>query len=604
MGKKPKPAKNDKFAEAQSLLKEERWEDAATLLEELTEEDPRRFQCWSLLGVARHNLGQYEPALAAFEEILRRVDIPPAGACYQASVAAESIQRHQLAIRYARMATELSPETPEFLLHLGSLLNGRHCYEEAEEILRRGIELNEKNPHLLVALGESIRDQGRVGESESYFQKALELAPKNPAIRANVSLTHEKLNQVDEARKAAEKSLEINPQEPSAHLALAKCEFRQKEYEKAVNRLKPLLETVCPNSKAGILNELGMCYDKLGQTDDAFGCFTESKRILRERQEDLEELKEEGFRTITVSHEVFTPSFLRTQTPAPPFVGAPSPIFVIGFPRSGTTLLDQILDSHSRLQTMEERPTGRAAVLSLQAYGEVNAKTLAQMTPNQFAHARAAYFAEVAKYVTREPGSIVVDRQPFNTSIVGPLHRIFPQSKFVMAIRHPLDVCLSCFMQNFGVNSGTAHFFSLEEGALYYARTMYIWRHFVELLPMDYHIVRYEDLVVDQEGTTRALLDFLELEWDDAVLRYFEKAREKARENRVRTASYQQVIQPIYSSAKYRWKRYQKYLEPIMETLAPFIEYFGYDETAAGPADCFPPHQRRAFSESREPVLV
>ena len=601
-GKKSGPEKNavssfeDRLCEAQSLLQKERWEEAAGRLREMVDEEPRKIFLWGLLGVAYHNGGEYEKAFEAFEEVIRRADVPPAAVCYQAAAACEALQRHQKAIRYARMAVELEPDSTQFLLYLGILLNGRHSYEEAEETLRKALSLAEKNPQILVALGESIRDQGRVGESESIFQKALDLAPNNPSIRANIALTHEKLNNIAEARAAAEAAIETNPNEVPAHLALSKCEFREKEYDKAAERLEKLLDKAGEGARPSLLNELGMCYDKLKRIDKAFACFRESNEILRAKQEGLEEMKEEGFRTIGTSLQIFTPTFLRTQTPAPPLEGEANPVFAIGFPRSGTTLLDQILDSHPRLQTMEERPTGKAALMSLGVYGDVNANVLAQMTPRQFAHARSAYFEEVDKHLKREPGCIVVDRQPFNTSIVGPLHRIFPESKFVMAIRHPLDVCLSCFMQNFGVNGGTAHFFSLEDAALYYARTMYIWRHFVELLPMEYHILRYEDLVADQEGTTRRLLDFLELEWDDAVLRYFEKAQEKSRANRVRTASYQQVVQPIYSSARYRWKRYREYLEPIMETLEPFIEYFGYDADGGGTGRVFssPPTRRPA----------
>jgi Sulfotransferase family len=153
--------------------------------------------------------------------------------------------------------------------------------------------------------------------------------------------------------------------------------------------------------------------------------------------------------------------------------------------------------------------------------------------------------------------------------------RVFPDAKFILAVRHPCDVCLSCFMQNFALNQAMATFYSLESTAALYAKVMGLWQQYVQKLPIRYHRIRYEDLVSNFEHETRRLLDFLEVGWDDAVLQHTEHARKRGT---ISTPSYHQVTQPIYQHAKYRWKRYAKQLESVMETLQPYIEYFGYEE--------------------------
>jgi len=163
---------------------------------------------------------------------------------------------------------------------------------------------------------------------------------------------------------------------------------------------------------------------------------------------------------------------------------------------------------------------------------------------------------------------------------VGLILRVFPAARFIVAVRHPCDVCLSCFMQDFKMNDVTANFVTLEETAFLYAEVMGLWQHYVRVLPHAYHVVRYEDVVDDFRTETRRLLQFLDLDWDDAVLDYAEHAR---RRGMITTASYHQVIEPIYRRARYRWRRYARQLEPAIRVLRPHIEYFGYADETSNP---------------------
>ena len=252
-----------------------------------------------------------------------------------------------------------------------------------------------------------------------------------------------------------------------------------------------------------------------------------------------------------------------------------TPAFLIGFPRSGTTLMEQILDSHPAIQAMEEKGAVAAMVNRFLTVAGDQEDALATMTEEEANLLRQVYFDEVSKYVELRPGALLLDKMPLNTVGAPLILRIFPKAKFILAIRHPCDVSLSCLMQNFTFNEGMASFFFMEDTAGMYTAVMGAWRSYVDTLPLNYHRVRYEDLIGNVEIETRALLEFLGLEWDEAVLQHTDHARQ--REN-INTPSYHQVVQPIYQHAKYRWKRYQKQLAPVVAELQPFISYFGYDE--------------------------
>jgi hypothetical protein len=186
---------------------------------------------------------------------------------------------------------------------------------------------------------------------------------------------------------------------------------------------------------------------------------------------------------------------------------------------------------------------------------------------------RERYFEAVDGYFSRDPGMLLVDKFPLNIRHIPLIVRLFPSARIILAMRHPCDVVLSNFMQNYRINNAMANFFTIEDSALAYQQVMALWQKSISLLPVHYHTVKYESLVTDFNHEVGQLLEFLEVDWDDAVLAYDSHARKRGT---IRTPSYQSVTEPIYQRAKYRWKRYQDQLQPVMKDLAPFIEAFGY----------------------------
>ncbi len=249
------------------------------------------------------------------------------------------------------------------------------------------------------------------------------------------------------------------------------------------------------------------------------------------------------------------------------------PIFLIGFPRSGTTLLDQILDSHPALQVIEEQALIENIYRNLAQTAAGYPAALATLDTDQIRKLRQQYFDHAARYLEAGAGTHFIDKLPLNTADIGLIARLFPEARIILALRHPCDVCLSCFMQAFAPNDAMANFYTIEDTARLYAEVMGLWQHYESLLPLNYHRVKYEDIVADFAGETRRLLNFLGLDWDARVLEYNRHARAR---KHINTPSYNQVTEEIYTRARYRWQRYDEQLRPVMPMLAPFIDYFGY----------------------------
>jgi hypothetical protein len=248
-------------------------------------------------------------------------------------------------------------------------------------------------------------------------------------------------------------------------------------------------------------------------------------------------------------------------------------VFLVGFPRSGTTLLDQILDSHPGIQGIEEKPMIEKIVEKLSVFPGEYPAVLASLNERDIAKLRKEYMTLVDGHISREPGSTIIDKLPLNIIHIGLINSLFPRSRIILALRHPCDVCLSNFMQHYEINDAMANFFTLEDTVELYDQVMSLWREYVEILSLDYIEFRYESLLENSEAEIRPLLDFLQLDWDPSLLDYTNHAKKRGAIN---TPSYSQVTKPIYHQAKYRWQKYQQYLKPVMDRLESHITYFSY----------------------------
>ena len=254
--------------------------------------------------------------------------------------------------------------------------------------------------------------------------------------------------------------------------------------------------------------------------------------------------------------------------PAPPPERRAPPLFLLGFPRSGTTLLDTFLMGHAGVRVHEERPFLEAA----EALGGA-ARGRSALDAAGVAAMRAAYWRALDSE-TDKPGALHVDKYPLASGRAPLIHMLFPDAQIIFALRHPCDVVLSCFMTRFRLNWGVASFLSLEDAALTYDRVMSLWTAARERLPLKVHEVRYERLVAEPEAVLRDVARFAGIAFDSVMLDHRGTARGRGM---ITTPSHAQVVEPIYDRAVDRWRRYRSQLDPVLPLLKPWCERFNYD---------------------------
>jgi Flp pilus assembly protein TadD len=314
--------------------------------------------------------------------------------------------------------------------------------------------------------------------------------------------------------------------------------------------------------------------DKQGDTELAMQALHEAHRL-------------EGRERRFVSPEYFTPDSPAMPVDAPgvtaeqyarwPQFIAPeapdSPIFVVGFPRSGTTLLEQMLDAHPGLQSMDENPFFNRLATTLRNHDPRILEDLSVLRQYDCDELRKSYHAMVAERISRRPETRLIDKNPLNMQWLPMIHRLFPEAKIILALRHPCDVVLSCYMQSFRSSGLAAACSTLERLAHAYVETMTRWLEQVSIIQPTVMVSRYEDLVTDFPQQAARIAQFLELEDASPMLRFDQHARNKTY---IGTPSYSQVIEPVNRKGMGRWHKYQGHIEPILPILEPMLRHWGY----------------------------
>ena len=343
-------------------------------------------------------------------------------------------------------------------------------------------------------------------------------------------------------------------------------------------RLKAVDIAAASSDDASVVySELAHICDELGEFEEAYGYFqklNESRsKVITEIQ-----LNETGYRhyveTLSAS---MTPALLQkvkanSAVLAKENVG-PTPVFIIGFPRSGTTLLDQIMDAHKDVQVIEERPMINALRRVIESLPGGFDKALQNLRTPQIKRLRDLYRRELEKNGADFSKRVIIDKMPLNIVHVPIIAAVFPEAKIILALRHPADSCLSCFMQDFVLNSAMMNFTSMASTVRLYDLVMGLWQRYEAHLDLNVQRVRYENLVADLRAEVSPVLEFLGLEWDEAVS---DPAAHALARGTIRTPSYSQVTQPIYSSATDRWRRYAPFIADDLPVLEKHIAYFGY----------------------------
>jgi tetratricopeptide (TPR) repeat protein len=585
-------------------------QEAETIYRRVLDIDPEHADANHLLGVLLYQDGNHAQAV---ESISRAIARAPDRPIYHSNlgIALRELGRLEEAVASYRKALAIKPDYAEAHNNLGNALKRMGCLEEAVASYHETLAIKPDYAEAHYNLGFALRQLGRPEEAVACYHKALAIKPDYVAAHNNLGNALQTMGRLEEAVASYHEALAIKPDFADAHYNLVEVLDKTNRIE-ALREAVAVAKRICPGhprlslgearllkrdgdyvaaraaleaagagmADANFLNPraylLGEINDRLGDTEAAYDSFAEGNRRSRNTPA-AKLLYGRGYLArIDALAERFTSDWVAGWRNLEGSDGPTGLVFMVGFPRSGTTLLDTILRSHAAITVVEEMPTVLLMREAVERLPGGYPDGLAELGPAQLEALRQVYFTELDKHLEPEGRpAVIIDKLPLNLAEAGLIHRIFPRARFVFVQRHPCDCVLSCFMQNFKINEAMVHFLDLEDAARLYDRVMTLWRKYLAVLPLQVHTVRYESLIEAFEETLIPVLDFLGVAWDDSIRNYAETA---SRRDRIMTPSYDQVTQPLYTRARGRWERYRKHLQPVLPTLLPWAKRFGYVE--------------------------
>ena len=479
------------------------------------------------------------------------------------------------AIELYERARAAMPNHIHVLVNLGNAYSATGRLRDARVVLEEALKVDRSFAIAHNNLGNVLLAIGDRAAAIDEFEHAVIAQPGYAEPIAALARMAEEDHRLDDARHLSKRALALAPRNVLAQLMRARVELRAGDAAEAAAMLEALLrEAPTPTNRVVAEGYLGEAYDKLERYDDAFAAFARANALQLEQHasalaDDPGPMSPGSVAKLTAFVSAIE---LSTWKEAPPSNEA-VPVFLIGFPRSGTTLLDQILASHPQITTLEERDTLIDSARELIGDGSELARW-AMLPAHEIERLRAAYWERVEAGLNGMPmKSVFVDKQPLNAVFLPLICRLFPAAKILLAVRDPRDVVLSCFQQRFAMNAAMFQLLKLDTATAYYNNVMGLVRASREKFPLRLHEFRYEALIDAFEPTVRELLEFLRVPWDDAVLNYMNMARKRT----IGTPSAAQVVRPIYASARGRWRNYKGFLEPELPRLEQWVAAFGYE---------------------------
>ncbi|WP_185829165.1 tetratricopeptide repeat-containing sulfotransferase family protein [Sphingomonas ginkgonis] len=438
-----------------------------------------------------------------------------------------------------------------------------------EDALRRALDYDSEHPadpliQTTIARLHSLMD--RPDLARAAIDEALHRAPDHVGALLVRAEQDEAENRMEAFAQTLERLAAIGVRDARLDLLEARLAYRRGDYETALATAEHVPAGADPGSRALLIGQIN---DRLDDADRAFAAF---EAMNRETALEVVEPQRQARRfrdTISDRARLASRSWIRSWPRPRPLHDRPAPVFMIGFPRSGTTLLDTLLMGHPDVIVAEEKP-----MLGKVAEAAGGYERLAALGPDRIEALRSVYFEEAARHVDGLSGTrLLIDKLPLGTIEVPLIHRIFPDARFIFVQRHPCDVVLSGFMTRFQPVEGMTNFLTLDDTARLYARVLDFWTHCRAVLPLVLHLVRYERLVEDVEAELRPLASFLNLPWSDRMLDHRRTAQDRGH---VATPSYAQITEQINDRSVGRWERYRDRMEGVLPILKPWAERMGY----------------------------
>jgi tetratricopeptide (TPR) repeat protein len=558
------------------LCSQGRHEEAVRVFNALTLMQPTVARHWQNLGTVLRPTRQYAQALAAFERALQ-LGPPSAGLLYNLGVLQMDRCDYRAAYLALRDAVALAPADARMRWAFAQCCYDAARLEEALAALEDWQKLEGLTVDITVLITLLLVMMGAVHLAEPGLQQLLAKPPQKGRAALGVASIMERLHRLDEARASMER-LELNDPspypDPERLLMRAVLADRAGQHEEAYRDLTWALQ----NHKEFVhrhtlLYPLAKVSDALGRYEEAYAAAEEAHRSqLAFLEAVMGNSCAEESQIWSLTANGCDPDDVAAWENIGPAM-QDSPIFIVGFPRSGTTLLEQVLDAHPLLHSMDEQPFMLRAVGEVTDHGVRYPTELGKLTAQALGDIRAHYWDRARIRGRLLPGQRLVDKNPLNLILLPLIRRLFPNARIILAVRHPCDTVLSCFLQHFRSPGLALPCRDLTTLAMAYSRALGFWYSQWPLLrPFSYEL-RYEQLTADFATQVHKLSEFLQLPRTEAMLAPGKHARDKGF---ISTPSYAQVIEPVSNRSVGRWKHYERHFREVLPILMPWIERWGY----------------------------
>ncbi|HGX92924.1 MAG TPA: sulfotransferase family protein [Candidatus Tenderia sp.] len=572
---------------AKALFAQQKYEAAKQLLMQVCRKEQQDVEAWFTLGIVHGAMGEMAEAVPCFEQSIRLMP-ELAEAHFNLGKAKFELDQVDEAIRSYQQALQLNPNWPQVLNNLGNAYSRLERAHEAMSYYQQAVTLAPNYVGALINFNNTIQLLGRYEEAVAGYKQVLAIEPGHSLALTNLGTTLLKLERYDEAIDCCRYASQLFPDNPGPPAIEAKIHAMKGDWESAYQILDPLIQShpehiqvvisfavishhvgrqdeavrlaknVLAVDRSEPLSlridlhfELGKIYDKQKKYAEAFQHFAKGNELKPGDYDADNEVQETRLKTTFFTKEFF-------QQQPQPVTTSERPLFILGMPRSGTSLVEQILDSHEQVKGGGELYViddfaRKTTEMAQHPYPE----SLAKLTQDERERFITGYLAKLNKISV--DARYVTDKMPQNYLHLGLIAWLFPGARVIHCYRDPIDTCLSCFFQNF--KSTLTFSKDLHAVSHYYRQYRQLMAHWQKTLDLNFLNVSYEALTADQEGITREILEFLELPWDENCLNFHDNKRVVA------TASMQQVRKPIYRSSVKRWKHYEPYIGVLIDNL-------------------------------------
>ena len=534
---------------------------------------PDYAEAYNNMGIALRESGDLDAALNLYKEAIKFK--PDFADAYNnmANVLKDNGQIEE-AINSYQDAIKFKPDFAEVFINIGNLIRDKGDLDEALSYYKKAIKLKPNYPDAFNNIGNVLKDMGNADGAIEAYNKAIKIQPSYPEVFANKCELFEKSNRLDELAEVIIEAKAILKELPSNLMFYeALHNYRLKRHDECyalINKINTL--EIPKRLKAPFWHLKAKACEERSDFNGSFYCFTQMNKVATESSEYSKEHAKIYLDRVSRTVDQLTNTDGKLKTDRSEDLHSNAPTFLIGFPRSGTTLLDTILRSHSQISVLEEKPMMRNVRRNLS--NQMTISDIENLTHDEILNLQNIYLEELKQNLPNINKPHIIDKLPLNIVQVPLIHKIFPGSKFIFAQRHPLDSILSCWMQNFQLNSAMSNMVDLAGIVKFYCLAMEVLDLSEKRYSLDIHRIRYEDLVSDMQTEVSNLLNFLNLNWENQIEEYRQTALQRGL---IKTPSYSQVIQPLYKSATYRWKNYNEFIEPYFSEVEKWVTKFGYE---------------------------